>query len=75
MQENIYFGATSYPFYILFYNSHYSLYPYTSSISKANEIGKGTIFANLQQGGCALQIKVAIDKENIFHFGLGVNTV
>ena len=49
------------------FHSHYSLYPYTFSISKANEIGKGTIFANLQQGGCALQIKVAIDKENIFH--------
>ena len=35
----------------------------------------GTIFVILQQGGCALQIKVARDQENIFHFELCVNKV
>ena len=29
----------------------------------------------LKQGGCALQIKVARDQENIFHFELYVNYI
>ena len=29
---------------------------------------KGTIFGILKQGGCALQIKVARNQDNIFHF-------
>ena len=36
---------------------------------------KGTIFVILKQGGCALQIKVARDRENIFHFELYVNNI
>ena len=34
-----------------------------------------TIFVILKQGGCALQIKVAIDQKNIFDFELCVNIV
>ena len=32
-------------------------------------------FVILKQGGCALQIKVARDRENIFHFKLYVNNI
>ena len=35
----------------------------------------GTIFVILEHGGCALQIKVARDQENIFQFELCVNRV
>ena len=31
---------------------------------------KGNIFVILKRGSCALQIKVARDQENIFHFEL-----
>ena len=35
----------------------------------------GTIFVILKQEGCALEIKVATDQENIFHFELRANKV
>ena len=35
----------------------------------------GTIFVILKREGCALQIKVATDQENIFHFDLRANKV
>ena len=35
----------------------------------------GDFFRYLKTGGCALQIKVARDRENIFHFELYVNNI
>ena len=35
----------------------------------------GDYFVILKQGGCALQIKVARNRENIFHFELNVNNI
>ena len=35
----------------------------------------GDFFVILKQGGCALQIKIARDRENIFHFELCVDKV
>ena len=35
----------------------------------------GDYFCYSKTGGCALQIKIARDKENIFHFELCVNKV
>ena len=34
-----------------------------------------TIFVILKQGGCAVQIKIARDQDNIFHFEFCVNKV
>ena len=35
----------------------------------------GDYFVILKQGGCVLQINVAKDQENIFHFELYVNMI